>query len=292
MEFSHKLLVCSALLVFVLCGFTTAYYNANHSQLTGSWSQTTGLMYLYYSYAAYCPAAQLSAWNCKWCQQNVTQGFKPSFQVLNNSDDVFAYGGYDPSTQTILIAFRGTQSNNLRSWIDDLENMELVPWKGNFSLMVGDGWYRSYFSVSQQIYPQIAALVKKFPKAPIVITGHSLGAALAGVCATDLSELGYQGIFVYDYGEPRIGNQNFSNYIRQFVNPYYRTVNGKDIVPKLPYEWMGYYHQPQEVWENPAESMTFKVCSPTDGEDPTCSDSVDSDSIYDHLHYYGLYESC
>jgi hypothetical protein len=38
--------------------------------------------------------------------------------------------------------------------------------------------------------------------------------------------------------------------------------------------------------------MKFKVCSSTNGEDPTCSDSVISDSVYDHLHYYGIAEGC
>jgi len=54
----------------------------------------------------------------------------------------------------------------------------------------------------------------------------------------------------------------------------------------------GFRHQPTEVWENPAESMNFKVCNATNGEDPKCSDSVIRDSVYDHLHYYGIAEGC
>jgi len=63
-----------------------------------------------------------------------------------------------------------------------------------------------------------------------------VGAALAGTCAIDLVENGYRNVYVYDYGEPRIGNQAMANYLQQMIPSYYRVVNGKDIVPNLPYE--------------------------------------------------------
>ena len=40
-------------------------------------------------------------------------------------------------------------------------------------------------------------------------------------------------------------------------------------------------------------AMTFKICSSSDGEDPTCSDSQTFDlSVYDHLHYLNVEENC
>ncbi len=65
-----------------------------------------------------------------------------------------------------------------------------------------------------------------------------------------------------------------------------------DSVPHLPAEAEAFRHVPQESWEQ-KNPNNFVVCSATNGEDPKCSDSVlIPDSVYDHLHYFGLYESC
>jgi predicted lipase len=71
-----------------------------------------------------------------------------------------------------------------------------------------------------------------------LVTGHSLGAALALLCAADLKRSGVvgSGIKLYDYGSPRVGNRAFANYMYNLLGSgaVMRVVHAKDAVPHLP----------------------------------------------------------
>ena len=67
-------------------------------------------------------------------------------------------------------------------------------------------------------------------------------------------------------------------------------------VPHLPNEEQDpfdpFHHVPQECWEQKS-GPEFILCDADNGEDPHCSDSVlIPDSVDDHLHYFGVYETC
>lgn len=257
------------------------------------WNQNTGLEYLYYSYAAYCNTSQVQEWDCKWCQESLISSFVPTAFPYDKVINGYGYVGYNPVNGTIVISFRGTEASSLKNWIIDLESAELVPYKNLTGLEVGDGFYTEWNDLMPQVIPAVQSLRQQYPNYDIYVTGHSLGAAISVLCALELAEEGYDGVFVYNYGCPRVGNPAWSNYYNQMVPNTYRVINGKDLVPHVPPEVLGFQHPPTEVWENPAESLEFKVCSTSNGEDPTCSDSVLlPDSIYDHLHYYNIEEDC
>eukprot|EP00012_Vannella_robusta_P002660 CAMPEP_0206191178 /NCGR_PEP_ID=MMETSP0166-20121206/5207_1 /ASSEMBLY_ACC=CAM_ASM_000260 /TAXON_ID=95228 /ORGANISM="Vannella robusta, Strain DIVA3 518/3/11/1/6" /LENGTH=158 /DNA_ID=CAMNT_0053607431 /DNA_START=488 /DNA_END=961 /DNA_ORIENTATION=+ len=150
---------------------------------------------------------------------------------------------------------------------------------------VGLGFYKEWNDLSPQVIPAVQNLTANYPSAKIWVTGHSLGAAISILCAAELAQEGYSDISVYNYGLPRVGNEAFSDYYRSIVPNTFRVVNGHDIVPHVPLYDMGFFHVPTEVWENPAESFSFRICDGS-GEDPNCSDSQTLDlSVYDHLHY-------
>ena len=57
----------------------------------------------------------------------------------------------------------------------------------------------------------LAALAAAHPTYPVVLTGHSLGAAIAVVAATYLVQSKHAlGTIVYTYGQPRVGDFAFS----------------------------------------------------------------------------------
>jgi len=254
-----------------------------------TWSEAIGFEYLHYAYAAYCPQSSLQSWTCKWCSGNGTKGFQPTAFAFDEETNTFAYIGYLAANKTIIVAFRGTQSDSLKNWITDLLFPKTTPYKNMTGIEVSDGFYNAWNRLRSQVFSAVSALVSQFGTSwNIAVTGHSLGAALNCLCAVDLADSGYQNVFSYNFGSPRVGNQNFSDYFRTKVPVYWRMTNNHDVVPHLPYQVLGFYHVPTEVWE---VETTFKVCNGS-GEDPTCSDSVVGDSIYDHLHYYGVYESC
>jgi hypothetical protein len=72
-------------------------------------------------------------------------------------------------------------------------------------------------------------------KRKLWITGNSLGAALADLCAASLEKEGYGVHVVYTYGAPMCGNEDFQKlYEEELRINCQRYVNDNDIVPLLP----------------------------------------------------------
>lgn len=69
----------------------------------------------------------------------------------------------------------------------------------------------------------------------IYVTGHSLGAALAILCAADLVVVGKLPVAgVYTFGGPRVGNLAFSQWYNQNIAPeVFRFTHRHDIVPHV-----------------------------------------------------------
>ena len=80
-------------------------------------------------------------------------------------------------------------------------------------------------------------------------TGHSLGGAMATICAGRclLSHIQTEPEEIYTYGSPRIGNKRYVNFTDI---PHVRWVNNNDIVPTLPPAWLGYRHTGEEHYIN------------------------------------------
>jgi predicted lipase len=71
----------------------------------------------------------------------------------------------------------------------------------------------------------------------IVVTGHSLGGALAAICALDLvlSDITTgENLELITFGEPRVGNAEYAAAMDKYVPQSYRVVNKRDLVPHLP----------------------------------------------------------
>src|SRR5690606_25372446 len=73
-------------------------------------------------------------------------------------------------------------------------------------------------------------------------TGHSLGAAMAAICAgrCKLSSIESNPAGLYTFGSPRVGSKRYVNHCK--FPEYFRWVNNNDIVTRVPPPWMGYRH--------------------------------------------------
>lgn len=136
-----------------------------------------------------------------------------------------------------VIAFRGTETGP--EWLDDFDGIAVPNEFG--AGMVHQGFQDVYKSLRASLSPKTK---------PLVIVGHSLGAALATLCAGDFSRSGWVPL-VYTFAGPRVGFHNFAEWIDNNTGPafFYRIVNRWDIVPHLPSEFNLYEHvgQPIEV---------------------------------------------
>ncbi len=200
---------------------------------------------------------------------------------------------------------------------------------------MADGFYKSYLALA----PAVKVALNGIGAGTVVITGHSLGAGMAGIAMLDLHTSGFNLASThYTFGHPRDGERTAARArrlapslcpvpallrrpsaaptlqcaragTRSALRPacpsagdntyastfnsvlgssrLFRVVHYKDIVPHLPFEWMGFHHSPREVWFNEAQT-SYQVCDGT-GEDPNCSDSLTiAASISDHLDYLNL----
>jgi hypothetical protein len=97
-----------------------------------------------------------------------------------------------------------------------------------------------------QVKEEICRLVELYAdeELSITITGHSLGGALASLCAFDivqskcnereLTKGSTIPVSVFTYASPRIGNDAFRDRLEELGVNILRVVNSHDIVPKVP----------------------------------------------------------
>jgi len=154
--------------------------------------------------------------------------------------------GYDRSRNYIIVAFRG--SSTLQNWISDFD-FPLTDYSktGCTSCSVHTGFLNSYSSISGSVFSNLSLLHNKYPQATIMVTGHSLGGAQAVLGAIDVKLAGYT-LHLYTYGSPRVGNQNFVNFLNSEIDAAnIRAEYLNDPVPNLPPITFGYHHGGTEI---------------------------------------------
>lgn len=246
---------------------------------------------LHLSSVTYCSSANLRPWTCSRCHDSSISDYTLDLIGIDNKQNLQALVGYFNESQSIAVSFRGTIATSIKNWIDDL-TFEQIPydWPGYTGAKVHEGFFHAYHnSLAAQIRQSVQNLKTEHPNAKLLVTGHSLGGAMALICAMDLYNLTRMMPSLYTFGEPRVGNAAFATLITKTIVNATRMTNHNDIVVHIPPEAMNFRHHPLELWIHTTSSSpnTIKECD-TSGEDPTCADSVLGDSIGDHLHYLGV----
>ena len=137
--------------------------------------------------------------------------------------------GYVISNEDVtVVAFRGTDFNEVSDWIANLGRSATDTPHGQ----IHTGFYDAYMSMK----PQVMALLKARKSKYLWITGHSLGGALALVCAYDLIEsekMEINGLITF--GQPMVARKPLAEYLDSLLlGRYARFVNDADIVPRVP----------------------------------------------------------
>ncbi|MDD3764076.1 MAG: lipase family protein [Nevskiales bacterium] len=154
-----------------------------------------------------------------------------------------------------FIVFRGTQE--LRDWQTDLDAAPVpapdclgAGWSGS---AVHQGFAEAYAGADATL----KGILRELPGGTrrLWLAGHSLGGALAQLCAAALEQalpaanaadaaarwIGIRG--VYTYGSPRVGDARFAEHLeRSCSGRLHRFVNQRDAVARVPLEAMGYRH--------------------------------------------------
>ncbi|GMY16257.1 phospholipase A1-Igamma3, chloroplastic [Fagus crenata] len=176
--------------------------------------------------------------------------------VTTDEEEVKRLGRRD-----IVISWRGTVT--YLEWIYDLKDI-LQP--ANFrdndpTIKIESGFYDLYtkkedackycsYSAREQVLAEIKRLTDYYrgEEISITITGHSLGAALAILCAYDIAEMRLNTvrdgessyvtnkipITVYSFAGPRVGNLKFKERCDELGVKVLRVINVHDKVPTVP----------------------------------------------------------
>jgi hypothetical protein len=164
-----------------------------------------------------------------------------------------------------IIAFTGTDPLVGRNWLTDLST-----WSSSDDLHAG------FDAALRAVWPEVAARARGAQAAgkPLIVTGHSLGAALASLAAKRIRDEGLADIAsVYTFGMPRTGGERFAReYGTALEQRSFRLVHGDDIVPAVPPA--GFRVQLPYGWEFPVGIQFRHVgCLVRSGPDKTFAQS-------------------
>jgi hypothetical protein len=128
---------------------------------------------------------------------------------------------------------------------------------------VHSGFLSAYDSVRGAVLGLVdVALAGEKSEWTVLVTGHSLGGALATLCAYDLSHRSWgtrtrPNLRMYNYGSPRVGNKDFAEAYNEKVPDTWRIVNGNDAVTAVP-RLLGYCHVGHAVYLRPDGSIDIQ----------------------------------
>ncbi|KAJ7240164.1 alpha/beta-hydrolase [Mycena haematopus] len=239
------------------------------------------VLYTQYSSAAYqliCPSPLGTTLVESFSAEN-TQGF------ISRDDD----------REEIVVSFRGSFS--LADVATDVD-LFLVPFTSPGiaqSFNVHAGFLDAYNDVADIVLSAVKAQVKRFPSYSVVVTGHSLGGALAALGGVSVKiALPKVALKLYTFGQPRTGDAKWAAFAESTIGAgnIFRGVHTYDGVPTIIPRFLGYEHHSTEYWqfEDPglftSDPTTVQQCSGE--EDPSCSDSIPSTGINAaHIFYFG-----
>jgi len=139
----------------------------------------------------------------------------------------------------LMFVFRG--SSSIQDYITDTKIFMSFMQEIGSNAMVHSGFYSQFNAIKYEVLSSAITFVRKRSLSHIFFIGHSLGGALATLCAVATKALLNDKVIVTcdTFGSPRVGNANFVRFFNSNIDNSNRVVNGNDIVtmsPRFRYE--------------------------------------------------------
>ena len=163
---------------------------------------------------------------------------------------------------------------------------------------VHTGFWGQYTSMRELCIPQAMKAHEQYPQYRMIITGHSLGGALATLAASDIRKLEdpwyMANTELYTYGSPRIGNEATARFLTEQSDYSYRVTSMHDIVPRVPPIHADYWHMQPEYWirKHPDNPRPKDITVLTGYNNKNGDRDSHSLKFEPHRHYFGLIKGC
>lgn len=148
--------------------------------------------------------------------------------VVDPFDDGNTQAFYAAGAALRVLAFRG--SDDLKAWQTNLKTRP-VAWSGPGRV------HQGFLEALETAWSMLGAALAAEDERPLLITGHSLGGALATLAACRLPQA-----LLYSFGAPRAGDSAFSHEMDKRAERHFRYVGYRDPVCLLPPGLLGYRH--------------------------------------------------
>jgi len=157
----------------------------------------------------------------------------PAVAAMTKNTNVFGLMGRNPTTRTAFVSFRGT--SDVEDWLADLDAVPdtYLP-VGGFG-QVHAGFQDVYELVRKSVAANLATATAGCDQ--ILVTGHSLGGALAVFAAPDIFRNMPPNKIeprLITFAGPRVGLTDFADKFNATIESCFRIVNFLDIVPHVP----------------------------------------------------------
>nr|VWP02258.1 Uncharacterized protein [Ganoderma boninense] len=232
----------------------------------------------HYASAGYCTPASTLAWNCADCGANPS--FKPTASGGNGVTVQYWFVGYDPSLKSVVVSIQGTKPSAIIPLITDsdivLVNLDSDLFPGlDSSIEAHEGFADAHADSAEDILAAVQQTLSKYSTSKVLVTGHSLGAAIALLHSVYIPlHIPHAQVSFVGFGLPRVGNQAFANYVdaHDSITSITHINNREDPIPILPGRFLGFHHPSGEI--HIQDSGEWLACP---GQDNTNSECIVGD---------------
>ncbi|KAJ6493900.1 alpha/beta-hydrolase [Mycena vitilis] len=244
---------------------------------------------------AYCASASITSWTCgapcdavknvTFLQQGGDQGLIPLYYIAHDQD-----------AQTLVVAHEGTDASNILSIANDAQfglaplNVTRFPESAGKNITVHAGFQDTFERTADSLLAGVLAGLKSTGVKKVLVTGHSLGAAIATMTGAMLKDAVDPSVdvTVTGFGLPRGGNQAWADFLDGQVGVTFVS-NQNDPVPTVPPKFLGFQHTAGEIHITDIDDSgvaNLVACPGQDNANCATGNNVLKVSVANHLGPY------
>ena len=216
------------------------------------------------------------------------KGFNVSMRIFDAVSGLNGFIGPLPSAEVIFVVFRG--SENIQNWVTDMD-LRKAPYSLCDGCEAHEGFLRTTGSVIQSVRDEAERLLHLFPTFKLIVTGHSLGAAIATLVAVDLQAYFCHAlVLMYNFGSPRVFNLFAAVDVSYQLKNKFRFTHLNDMIPHFPFIMQNYEHISGEYYEN-INGIIQRCVGP---DDKNCAQQwpIESLRLAAHIVYLNVTMHC